>query len=105
MGAGPGLTWLSSPHRKVYEILSTFITSGMRFLLNQQVWAVAGLGDSGRGQALSFKGPDSRPHLQICPVLHHAGTVLLNSVLDTVPGELARAGQGALGQALGLAWG
>ncbi|XP_019492556.1 PREDICTED: phospholipid transfer protein [Hipposideros armiger] len=43
--------------RKVYEILSTFITSGMRFLLNQQ----------------------------ICPVLHHAGTVLLNSVLDTVP--------------------
>ncbi|XP_045688733.1 phospholipid transfer protein [Phyllostomus hastatus] len=42
---------------KVYEILSTFITSGMRFLLNQQ----------------------------ICPVLYHAGTVLLNSLLDTVP--------------------
>lgn len=41
----------------VYNFLSTFITSGMRFLLNQQ----------------------------ICPVLHHAGTVLLNSLLDTVP--------------------
>ncbi|KAM5305904.1 phospholipid transfer protein [Glossophaga mutica] len=43
--------------RKLYEILSTFITSGMRFLLNQQ----------------------------ICPVLYHAGKVLLNSLLDTVP--------------------
>uniref|UniRef100_A0A673V7M3 Phospholipid transfer protein n=1 Tax=Suricata suricatta TaxID=37032 RepID=A0A673V7M3_SURSU len=42
---------------KVYQFLSTFITSGMRFLLNQQ----------------------------ICPVLYHAGTVLLNSLLDTVP--------------------
>uniref|UniRef100_A0A8C0E556 Phospholipid transfer protein n=1 Tax=Balaenoptera musculus TaxID=9771 RepID=A0A8C0E556_BALMU len=42
---------------KVYEFLSMFITSGMRFLLNQQ----------------------------ICPVLYHAGTVLLNSLLDTVP--------------------
>uniref|UniRef100_A0A2K5DKC3 Phospholipid transfer protein n=1 Tax=Aotus nancymaae TaxID=37293 RepID=A0A2K5DKC3_AOTNA len=42
---------------KVYEFLSTFITSGMRFLLNQQ----------------------------ICPVLYHAGTVLLNSLLDTMP--------------------
>uniref|UniRef100_A0A671FPG4 Phospholipid transfer protein n=1 Tax=Rhinolophus ferrumequinum TaxID=59479 RepID=A0A671FPG4_RHIFE len=42
---------------RVYEILSTFITSGMRFLLNQQ----------------------------ICPVLFHAGMVLLNSLLDTVP--------------------
>ncbi|XP_057384643.1 phospholipid transfer protein isoform X1 [Balaenoptera acutorostrata] len=43
--------------KKVYEFLSMFITSGMRFLLNQQ----------------------------ICPVLYHAGTVLLNSLLDTVP--------------------
>ncbi|XP_072852662.2 phospholipid transfer protein [Pogona vitticeps] len=43
--------------RKVYEFLATFITTGMRFLLNQQ----------------------------ICPVLNHAGLVLLNSVLDTVP--------------------
>ncbi|XP_058418577.1 phospholipid transfer protein isoform X3 [Diceros bicornis minor] len=43
--------------KQVYEILSTFITSGMRFLLNQQ----------------------------ICPVLYHTGTVLLNSLLDTVP--------------------
>nr|XP_004663955.1 phospholipid transfer protein [Jaculus jaculus]XP_045011857.1 phospholipid transfer protein [Jaculus jaculus] len=43
--------------RKVYEFLSTFITSGMRFLLNQQ----------------------------ICPVIHHSGMVLLNSLLDTVP--------------------
>ncbi|XP_041526308.1 phospholipid transfer protein [Microtus oregoni] len=41
----------------IYNFFSTFITSGMRFLLNQQ----------------------------ICPVLHHAGTVLLNSLLDTVP--------------------
>ncbi|XP_007936631.1 phospholipid transfer protein [Orycteropus afer afer] len=43
--------------KKVYDLLSTFITSGMRFLLNQQ----------------------------ICPVLHYAGRVLLNSLLDTVP--------------------
>uniref|UniRef100_G1R578 Phospholipid transfer protein n=1 Tax=Nomascus leucogenys TaxID=61853 RepID=G1R578_NOMLE len=43
--------------KKVYDFLSTFITSGMRFLLNQQ----------------------------ICPVLYHAGMVLLNSLLDTVP--------------------
>ncbi|XP_073736444.1 phospholipid transfer protein isoform X2 [Callorhinus ursinus] len=43
--------------KKIYEFLSTFITSGMRFLLNQQ----------------------------ICPVLYHAGMVLLNSLLDTVP--------------------
>lgn len=60
--------------RKVYEFLSTFITSGMRFLLN----------------------------LQICPVLYHAGMVLLNSLLDTVPGELALVGLGALGQAPGV---
>lgn len=43
--------------RMVYEVLSSFITSGMHFLLNQQ----------------------------ICPVIYHAGTVLLNSLLDTVP--------------------
>ncbi|XP_056668331.1 phospholipid transfer protein [Monodelphis domestica] len=43
--------------KKVYDFLSSFIISGMRFLLNQQ----------------------------ICPVLHHAGLVLLNSLLDTVP--------------------
>lgn len=43
--------------RKVYEFLGTFITTGMRYLLNQQ----------------------------ICPVLKHAGLVLLNNVLDTVP--------------------
>nr|KAF6423402.1 phospholipid transfer protein [Rousettus aegyptiacus] len=42
---------------KMYEFLSVFITSGMRFLLNQQ----------------------------ICPVLYHAGMVVLNSLLDTVP--------------------
>uniref|UniRef100_A2A5K2 Phospholipid transfer protein n=1 Tax=Mus musculus TaxID=10090 RepID=A2A5K2_MOUSE len=42
---------------RMYNFFSTFITSGMRFLLNQQ----------------------------ICPVLYHAGTVLLNSLLDTVP--------------------
>ncbi|XP_048354734.1 phospholipid transfer protein [Sphaerodactylus townsendi] len=43
--------------RKVYEFLAAFITSGMRLLLNRQ----------------------------ICPVLNHAGLVLLNSLLDTVP--------------------
>ncbi|XP_041080728.1 phospholipid transfer protein-like [Polyodon spathula] len=43
--------------RKVYDILASFITTGMRFLLNQQ----------------------------ICPVLNNAGLVLLNSLLDTVP--------------------
>lgn len=43
--------------QKVYELLSTLITSGRHFLLNQE----------------------------ICPVLYYAGTVLLNSLLDTVP--------------------
>ncbi|XP_003411632.3 phospholipid transfer protein isoform X2 [Loxodonta africana] len=43
--------------KKVYDFLSTFITPGMRFLLNQQ----------------------------ICPVFHHAGMVLLNSLLRTLP--------------------
>ncbi|XP_017654758.1 LOW QUALITY PROTEIN: phospholipid transfer protein, partial [Nannospalax galili] len=43
--------------KRVYDFFSTFIISGMRFLLNQQ----------------------------ICPVLHHAGMVLLNTLLDTVP--------------------
>ncbi|KAM6404276.1 phospholipid transfer protein [Rhynochetos jubatus] len=43
--------------RKVYEFLGTFIVTGMRFLLGQQ----------------------------ICPSLEHAGLVLLNSLLDTVP--------------------
>ncbi|XP_063152864.1 phospholipid transfer protein isoform X2 [Candoia aspera] len=43
--------------RKVYEFLAILITTGMRYLLNQQ----------------------------ICPVLNHAGLVLLNSLLDTVP--------------------
>uniref|UniRef100_A0A8D0E433 Phospholipid transfer protein n=1 Tax=Salvator merianae TaxID=96440 RepID=A0A8D0E433_SALMN len=43
--------------RKVYEFLGAFMTTGMRFLLNQQ----------------------------ICPALRHAGLVLLNSLLDTVP--------------------
>ncbi|CAM2102176.1 unnamed protein product [Caretta caretta] len=42
--------------RKVYEFLSAFITTGIRFLLNQQ----------------------------ICPALHYAGRVELNSLLDTV---------------------
>uniref|UniRef100_A0A8D0H512 Phospholipid transfer protein n=1 Tax=Sphenodon punctatus TaxID=8508 RepID=A0A8D0H512_SPHPU len=53
--------------RKVYEFLSTFITTGMRFLLNQQ----------------------------ICPALNHAGLVLLNSLLYTVP----VANRGGLGEA------
>ncbi|KAM4692297.1 phospholipid transfer protein [Rhinophrynus dorsalis] len=43
--------------KRVYEFLSSFITTGMRFLLNQQ----------------------------ICPALRHAGLVLLNSLLNTVP--------------------
>lgn len=34
------------------------------------------------------------PTSQICPVIYHAGTVLLNSLLDTVPGELVLAGEG-----------
>lgn len=43
--------------KRVYEFLASFITTGMRFLLNQQ----------------------------ICPALRHAGLVLLNSLLNTVP--------------------
>ena len=71
----------------------------MRFLLNQQVWAVAGVGGHVGGQ---WRGGGRMPSLaktltqaatsQICPVLYHAGTVLLNSLLDTVPGELCRWG-------------
>ncbi|NXS69214.1 PLTP protein, partial [Pandion haliaetus] len=51
--------------RKVYEFLSTFIVTGMRFLLSQQ----------------------------ICPSLEHASLVLLNSVLDTVPGKCCSGGR------------
>ncbi|XP_029469506.1 phospholipid transfer protein [Rhinatrema bivittatum] len=43
--------------RTVYDFLGSFLTSGIRFLVNQQ----------------------------ICPLLNHAGLVLLNSLLDTVP--------------------
>ncbi|KAG9473745.1 phospholipid transfer protein [Eleutherodactylus coqui] len=43
--------------KMVYDFLASFITTGMRFLLNQQ----------------------------ICPALRHAGIVLLNSLLNTVP--------------------
>ncbi|XP_063071476.1 phospholipid transfer protein [Engraulis encrasicolus] len=42
---------------RVYEFISTFLTTGMRFLLNQR----------------------------ICPSLDHAGLVLINSLLDTIP--------------------
>lgn len=83
---------LSPCRRMVYGFLSTFITSGMRFLLNQQVWAVAGLGCSGGDLSFS-KALTLAPTSQICPVLHHAGMVLLNSLLDTVPGELVPAGR------------
>lgn len=43
-------------------------------------------GEQRRG-GLVLRLPDSGLVLQICPVLYHAGTVLLNSLLDTVPGE------------------
>uniref|UniRef100_A0A8C8VKM6 Phospholipid transfer protein n=1 Tax=Pelusios castaneus TaxID=367368 RepID=A0A8C8VKM6_9SAUR len=43
--------------RKVYEFLSTFVTPGLRFLLNRQ----------------------------ICPALNYPGLVQLNALLDTVP--------------------
>ncbi|XP_073415448.1 phospholipid transfer protein isoform X2 [Dendrobates tinctorius] len=46
-----------SINKRVYDFLASFITTGMRFLLNQQ----------------------------ICPALRHAGMVLLNSMLNTVP--------------------
>lgn len=42
---------------RVYDFLSSFLTSGMRFLLNQQ----------------------------ICPALNHAALVHVNSMLDTIP--------------------
>ncbi|XP_013987189.2 phospholipid transfer protein isoform X1 [Salmo salar] len=42
---------------RVYDFLATFLTTGMRFLLNQQ----------------------------ICPVMNHAGLVLINSLLETIP--------------------
>ncbi|XP_064161757.1 phospholipid transfer protein [Anguilla rostrata] len=42
---------------RVYEFLATFLTTAMRFVLNQQ----------------------------ICPALNHAGLVLINRLLDTIP--------------------
>ncbi|KAL0977900.1 hypothetical protein UPYG_G00162960 [Umbra pygmaea] len=42
---------------RVYDLLGTFLTTGMRFLLNKQ----------------------------ICPVMNHAGLVSINSLLDTIP--------------------
>ncbi|XP_034023132.1 phospholipid transfer protein, partial [Thalassophryne amazonica] len=42
---------------KVYGFLSTYVTTGMRFLLNQK----------------------------ICPALHHAALVQINSMLETIP--------------------
>ncbi|KAM6980020.1 phospholipid transfer protein [Aplochiton taeniatus] len=42
---------------RVYDFVATFLTTGMRFLLNQQ----------------------------ICPALNHAALVLINSMLDTIP--------------------
>ncbi|XP_036387452.1 phospholipid transfer protein [Megalops cyprinoides] len=42
---------------RVYDFLATFLTTGMRFILNQQ----------------------------ICPALNHAGLILINSLLDTIP--------------------
>ncbi|XP_029283828.1 phospholipid transfer protein isoform X2 [Cottoperca gobio] len=42
---------------KVYDFMSSFLTSGMRFLLNQQ----------------------------ICPALNHAALVHVNSLLETIP--------------------
>jgi len=67
--------------KKVYEFLSTFITSGMRFLLNQQVQQQCVCG----GVPSLWKALTLDPTSQICPVLYHAGMVLLNSLLDTVP--------------------
>jgi hypothetical protein len=70
----------------------------MRFLLNQQVW------EWQIGGAVGWACPDSEkaltlvPASQICPVLYHSGMVLLNSLLDTVPGKLMLMGPGALGQ-------
>ncbi|XP_051887484.1 phospholipid transfer protein [Pristis pectinata] len=43
--------------RGFYEVLSTILTTGLRFLINQQ----------------------------ICPALQHSALVLLNSVLETIP--------------------
>lgn len=82
----------------------------MRFLLNQQVRAVAGGGGvlggpRGVGVHSLAKILTLATTSQICPVLYHAGTVLLNSLLDTVPGELVQMGWGALGSALALGWG
>uniref|UniRef100_A0A8D2KY65 Phospholipid transfer protein n=1 Tax=Varanus komodoensis TaxID=61221 RepID=A0A8D2KY65_VARKO len=50
-------TGVSGTLRKVYAFLAAFVTTGVRILLNRQ----------------------------ICPVMNHAGLVLLNSLLDTVP--------------------
>lgn len=108
--------------RKVYEFLSTFIVTGMRFLVSQQVgiergwgtevtWGPPGPAAGGaapREDAVGprspatpgalapppwFPSPQPRP-FQICPSLEHASLVLLNSLLDTVPGERCSAGRG-----------
>ena len=53
----------------------------------------------GRERASLVKALTLDPTSQICPVLYHAGMVLLNSLLDTVPGELVLAGRGTPGPA------
>ena len=66
----------------------------------RRCWGTAGVGVPSLSKTLTLA-----PTSQICPVLYHAGTVLLNSLLDTVPGELVRVGLRALGPALELEWG
>lgn len=53
-------------------------------------WQVSGT--VGVGLPCLSKALTLAPTSQICPVLFHAGMVLLNSLLDTVPGELALQG-------------
>lgn len=65
------------------------------------VVVVVAVGGGRGGVASILKALTLDPTLQICPVLYHAGMVLLNSLLDTVPGELALAGWRAPGHAWG----
>lgn len=77
--------------RRVYGFLSSFLTTGMRYLLNQEVWLSQKCLPVFPWPLCLFHLPISPVFLshlslcQICPALHHAALVHVNSMLETIP--------------------
>lgn len=71
----------SSPHSSPHGCTSSSTSRCGQW----QVWGTIGVTSLSKTLTLV-------PTSQICPVIYHAGMVLLNSLLDTVPGELVLAG-------------